>query len=80
MSGNRWVRHNKLSVSILVYIISFMLFVLFKPAFLYNPDGTLRSFGVGYRSKTIIPIWLLAILLGIMSYFMVLYYANSTIF
>jgi hypothetical protein len=48
--------------------------IAFKPHFLYNKDGSLREFGVGFRRKTVIPAWLLAIVLGIVSYFFVLYY------
>ena len=79
MSSNKWVRNNKVSVAIVIYIIAFAAFAFFKPAFLYNEDGTLRHFGVGYRSKTIIPIWLLSMFLGIMSYFFVLYYSNMAL-
>jgi len=45
-----------------------------KPSFLYNTDGSLREFGVGFRRKTVIPAWFLSILLAILSYFLVLYY------
>ena len=45
-----------------------------QPAFLYNSDGSLRDFGVGYKNKTILPIWLLSIVLGILSYCFTRYY------
>ena len=63
----RWVRHNKVSVAIILYIILFTLINLVKPAFMYNPDGTIKEFGVGFRKKTIIPIWLISIFLAITS-------------
>jgi hypothetical protein len=47
---------------------------MIKPAFLYNKDGSIREFGVGYKNKTILPIWLLSIILGILSYLFVMYY------
>jgi hypothetical protein len=47
---------------------------MIKPAFLYNNDGSIREFGVGYRNKTILPIWLLSLILGILSYLFVMYY------
>jgi hypothetical protein len=54
---------------------------MFKPGFLFKNDGSIREFGVGYRNKTILPIWLLAIILGILSYLFVLYYlAQPTLF
>jgi len=36
--------------------------------------GSLRTFGLGHRRKTILPIWLLSIILGILSYLFILYY------
>jgi hypothetical protein len=50
-----------------------MLVQYANPSFLYNEDGSLREFGIGYSSKTILPIWLLAIILGILSYVTVYY-------
>jgi lipopolysaccharide export LptBFGC system permease protein LptF len=66
----------------------FGLIIMIKPAFLYNKDGSVREFGIGYRNKTILPIWLLSLILGIVSYLMCLsaiywakiknvYYANT---
>ncbi len=45
-----------------------------KPRLLYDTDGSFRQFGVGYRHKTVIPIWLVSIILAIFSYIAVLYY------
>ena len=73
----RWVRHNKVSVAIILYIILFVLVNVVKPAFMYNPDGSIKEFGVGFRKKTIIPIWLISIFLAIISYFSVMYYSVS---
>jgi hypothetical protein len=43
-----------------------------KPACIYTNDGGFRPFGVGYRHKTVLPIWLVSILLGLLCYFAVL--------
>jgi hypothetical protein len=64
-------------VAILIYIILFALLNFLKPAFMYNPDGSLKEFGVGYRKKTIIPVWLISIFLAIIAYFSVVYYTSS---
>jgi hypothetical protein len=45
-----------------------------KPSFLYNINGTLRDFGLGYEKKTILPAWLITFVLAILSYLAVLYY------
>ncbi len=57
----------------MLYIIVFMLVQYANPSFLYNEDGSLREFGVGYSSKTVLPIWIVAIVLGILSYLLVYY-------
>jgi len=64
-------------VSILLFLVIFATIQLGKPGFLYNNDGSLREFGIGYRNKTILPVWLLAILLGILSYLFVLFYLSK---
>jgi uncharacterized membrane protein YozB (DUF420 family) len=65
---------NQTVSSIIVFLALFLSISLLKPKFLYNNDGSIRSFGIGYKNKTIMPIWLLAIILGIFSYLAVIYY------
>jgi hypothetical protein len=60
-------------MSILLFLIVYYIIQYDKPLFIYNVDGTLRQFGIGYKKKTILPIWLLAILLAIISYMIVKY-------
>jgi len=69
-----FVRQNTTLISIILFITSFGLIHLIKPAFLYNTDGSIREFGVGYKNKTILPVWLLSIILGILSYLIVSYF------
>ena len=66
----------KVSSAIILFIILFSIIQIFKPGFLYNPDGSLREFGLGYRNKTIFPVWLLALVLAIMSYYFVFCYLS----
>jgi hypothetical protein len=47
-----------------------------KPACFYNKDGSIREFGIGYKNKTILPIWLSSIVLGILCYLAVMYYVD----
>jgi hypothetical protein len=77
MFEKHWVRHNKIAVAIMLYIILFGLINVLTPAFMYNPDGSLKEFGVGFRKKTIIPVWLISIFLAIIAYFSVVYYTSS---
>jgi len=73
----RWVRHNKITVAILIYMFLFAVINMIKPPFMYNPDGTMKEFGVGFRKKTIIPVWLLSIFLAILAYLSVIYYTSN---
>ncbi len=69
-----FVEKNVPLVSIILFLCLFGLIVWIKPRFLYNRDGSVRQFGVGYQNKTILPIWLLSCILGILSYLIVLFY------
>ena len=72
--NRNYIRENITTVSILLFVLMFGLIILLKPAFLYNKDGSIREFGIGYKNKTILPIWLLSIILGIISYLIVMFY------
>ena len=69
-----FTRNNTTLVAITIFLIIFMIIHIIQPPFLYNIDGSIKEFGVGYKNKTILPVWLLAIILGILSYVFVLYY------
>jgi len=69
-----FTRNNTNLVSIIIFLIIFGIVQMLQPAFLYNRDGSIREFGVGYKNKTILPLWLFSIILGILSYVVVLYY------
>ena len=77
MFERRWVRENKIIVAIVIYVLLFTTVNVLKPAFMYNPDGSIKQFGVGYRKKTIIPMWLISILIAIISYFSVMAYTTT---
>ena len=68
------ISQNTTLFATLLFIIIFTLIHVNKPSFLYNTDGSIRAFGVGYRNKTILPLWLLSIVLGILCYLFISYY------
>jgi uncharacterized membrane protein YidH (DUF202 family) len=72
-----YIREHITLVSVVLFIIIFGTIQMMKPACFYNRDGSIREFGVGYKNKTILPIWLLSLLLGIICYLSVLYYVSS---
>lgn len=77
---DNFIKKNITLISIILFIVLFFFIQLLKPSFLYNTNGSLRQFGIGYKNKTILPIWLLAIVLGILSYISVLYYLSRGVF
>lgn len=71
------VHKNITLFSILLFLVFYIVIVAYKPNFIYNKDGSLRTFGVGFSRKTVIPVWFLAIFLSLMSYFILFYYVSS---
>jgi hypothetical protein len=69
-----FIKKNITSVAILLFIGIFFMIQQFKPSFIYKKDGSLRQFGIGYKEKTVLPIWLIAIIIAILSYLFVSYY------
>ena len=72
MYWNKFLRMYKIQTAIVIFLLSFGLFHTIKPAFAYLPNGAFRPFGVGFRNKTVIPIWVVAIVFAILSYLSVL--------
>jgi len=68
-----FIKRHITSFSILVFLAVFATIQAFKPRFMYNEDGSLRQFGIGFQRKTVVPAWLVAIVLAILSYLLVLY-------
>lgn len=73
-----YIRENITLIAVIIFIIIFGIIQIIKPACFYNRDGSIREFGIGYKNKTILPIWLLSLILGILCYLAVLYYVNSS--
>ena len=71
-----YIKENKPLVAIVLFIIIFGTIQMMKPSCFYNRDGSIREFGIGYKNKTILPIWLLSLLLGILCYLAVMYYVS----
>ena len=74
MLTRNFIRTNLTSFSILLFLTLFSIIHLTKPNFIYKPDGTFRDFGLGYRNKTILPMWLIVVVVAIISYLIILYY------
>jgi hypothetical protein len=70
----QYIKKNIILISILLFISIFGSIQLIKPSCFYKQDGSIRQFGVGYKNKTIFPIWVFALTLGILCYLSVIYF------
>lgn len=74
--NTRFIRTNKMNISILIFLMLMTIIHVTKPKLMYNDDGGFRPFGVGYRHKTVIPIWIISMIIAILTYTAVLYCIN----
>ena len=72
MVSTGYMTTHKTAIAIIIFLILFSIIHSLKPGFAYTDDGGFRQFGLGYRNKTVIPIWIVAIILAIFSYVVVL--------
>ena len=75
-----FIKNNQTLISIILFLIIYFIIQIDHPLFIYNINGSLKQFGVGYKNKTILPIWLLSIVLGILCYIAVKYYTLYLIY
>ena len=64
---------NKLVYSIVLFLVLFTIIHMTKPALMYLPNGAFRPFGLGYKQKTVVPIWVAAIILAVLCYLLMFY-------
>ena len=75
-----FIKRHITSISILVFLAAFAAVQALKPRFMYNDDGSLRQFGIGFHRKTVVPAWLVAIIIAILSYLIVLYASTPRLY
>ena len=76
MISRQFIYQQKVNFAIGIFLFLFILIHWFKPSISYDLDGAFRPFGVGYSDKTVVPIWIIAIILAIFSYLAVLAYLS----
>jgi hypothetical protein len=74
MGLRKYIRDNKIIIVVLIFLLAFFSLNYAKPAFMYNENGTTKQFGVGYKRRTVLPLWLIVIFLSILSYMFIMYY------
>lgn len=63
------MKHLRFQIALLLYVIFVSILFYYKPKlFFKEEDGDLRQFGVGH-TKTIMPLWLVVLLLAFGSYY-----------
>jgi hypothetical protein len=70
------IKRKYMFVIIILFLFVFLAINYSKPLWLYNRDGSIKQFGLGYKKKTIFPIWIFTIILAIICYLVVLFYVN----
>jgi hypothetical protein len=72
---NQYISREALSViAVFIFLILFGIINALRPSIIYNKDLSFRRFGIGYKNKTVIPIWLFSIVLAILVYVAVIYF------
>jgi len=74
--SKNFIRLHQANYAIALFLILFAMIHITKPGLLYTEQGGFRPFGLGYRNKTVLPIWIAAIVLAIFSYLAVLVYVQ----
>jgi hypothetical protein len=71
---NQYISRDALSIiAVFIFIILFGIINAFRPSIIYNKDLSFRRFGIGYKNKTVVPIWMMSIVLAILVYVLVTY-------
>jgi hypothetical protein len=71
---NQYISRDALSIiAVFIFLILFGIINAFRPTIIYNKDLSFRRFGIGYKNKTVIPIWMMSIVLAILVYVLVNY-------
>ena len=71
---NQYISREALSIiAVFLFLILFGIINAFRPSIIYNKDLSFRRFGIGYKNKTVVPIWLFSIILAILVYVLVTY-------
>jgi hypothetical protein len=65
-------KRKNVNVAIIIFITIFVFIQYIKPSFLYTNDGAIRNFGIGYKENTIVPMWLITMIIAILSYYLVI--------
>lgn len=77
MLSKAFIARHMTFVAILLFLILFAVINMIKPSLMYNKDGSLRSMGVGWSRRTVVPAWLVSLLVASLCYLGVMYYVSN---
>lgn len=63
--------HSNVKMAIALYLLMVFIFLYYKPLFLFNEEGELKTFGTG-PEKTLLPLWAIFGIFAIISYLFVI--------
>lgn len=66
-----FIRDNKVLATFVIFMAMFLAMMMIRPALVFNRDGSIKEFGLGYTNRTVLPIWLFVIVFAILAYFTV---------
>jgi hypothetical protein len=56
--------------AVLLYLVIMFAYVAIRPAISYDENGNLREFGFGGGNKTLFPLWVVAVIIGVLVAFL----------
>lgn len=77
MLTKAFVARHMTFVAILLFLTLFAVINMMKPSFLYNKDGSLRTMGVGWSRRTVVPAWLVSLIVASLCYLAVMFYVSN---
>jgi hypothetical protein len=60
----------RIQLSLLIYLVTITTVLYSRSTVFYKKDGSLKEFGTGGKGKTLLPLWLVILLLALLSYFL----------
>jgi len=60
----------RIQVSLLIYLVTITTVLYSRSNVFYKKNGSLKEFGTGGKGKTLLPLWLVILLLALLSYFL----------
>ena len=74
MMNRNFIIKNMNLAAVSIFLFLYIILVTIKPGLMFTNDGLIRDFGIGYKNKTVTPVWLITIIIAIVSYLLVYFY------